>query len=147
MTNFELTESQSQWALLAGRILIGMIFVMGGIQKLMGGVGALASTIDAVTWLPLPALFAVLTIVIELGVGLLFVFGLQTKKAALILAVTTLIITYFFHPGWADPEQMIPMMKNLGLVGGFLAYMAVGPGRISLERKFEKIAQAEVQNI
>ena len=133
-----LTQDHAQWSLLIGRILIGLIFVLAGFQKLMGGIGPLADTIGGVAGLPFPALFAVLTIIIELGVGILFVVGLHTRKSALILILFTLIVTFFFHPGWSDPEHMIPMMKNIGLIGGLLAFGAVGAGALSLDTKMRK---------
>jgi putative oxidoreductase len=123
---------------LIGRILLAVLFLVSGFGKVGGFeglIGAIASK-----GFPMPQVFAVATIVIELGAGLMLVFGWKARWAAFLLAVFTAIITYFFHNFWAAPEaekvmQQIQFMKNLTIIGGLLLVMAFGPGRLSIDKR------------
>jgi putative oxidoreductase len=123
---------------LAGRILLGLIFILSGFGKIAGfdgTVGYIASQN-----MPLPSVVAVLTILVELGGGLALVTGFYTRHAALLLAAFTLIAAVVFHAFWAAPEaakamQQIDFLKNLSIAGGMLVLAAFGPGKLSLESR------------
>src|SRR5829696_5270884 len=96
-----MTTTQN-FTVLAGRILLGLIFVLSGFGKIAGfdgTVGYIASQN-----LPLPSVVAVLTILVELGGGLALVTGFYTRQAALLLTVFTLVAAVIFHAFWAAPE-------------------------------------------
>jgi len=120
---------------LAGRILLGLLFVLSGFGKISGFDGTVGYI--AAQHLPLPALLAVLTIVVELGGGLALVTGLWTRQAALVLAGFTLLTALVFHAFWSTADaaramQQIQFLKNLSIAGGLLILAAFGPGRLSL---------------
>ncbi|MDQ3188160.1 MAG: DoxX family protein [Pseudomonadota bacterium] len=123
---------------LIGRILLAVIFLVSGFGKINGFeglIGAIASK-----GFPAAQVFAVATIVIELGAGLMLVFGWKARWAALLLAGFTAIVTMFFHNFWALPEaqkmmELIQFLKNLALIGGLLMVMAFGPGRLSIDKR------------
>jgi putative oxidoreductase len=123
---------------LIGRIFLAVIFLVSGFGKIGGFeglIGAIASK-----GLPMPQVFAVVTVVIELGAGLLLVFGWKARWGAFLLAVFTAIVTFFFHNFWAVPEaqkmmEQITFLKNLALIGGLLLVMAFGPGRLSVDKR------------
>ena len=133
------TQSTMQNPLaLVGRILLGVFFVMSGFTKITG----FAGTVDyiASAGLPLPQVVAVLTILLELGGGLMLVFGLFTSWAALALAALTLAAAVLFHKFWSVPEaqtmsQYIHFWKNVTIAGGMLVLAAFGPGTISLDAR------------
>ncbi|MGZ8259179.1 MAG: DoxX family protein [Caldimonas sp.] len=124
------------FTVLAGRILLGLLFVLSGFGKMAGfdgTVGYIASQN-----LPLPSVVAALTILIELGGGLALVTGFYTRQAALLLAAFTLLAAFIFHAFWAVPDaakmmQQISVLKNLSIAGGLLVLAAFGPGRLSIE--------------
>ena len=123
---------------LAARILLATLFVPAGISKIAGFAGTVGY-IGSVG-LPLPAVGAVLAILAEAGGGIALLLGLQTRLAALVLAVFTLAAGVFFHAFWAAaPEaaqmQQIMFMKNIAIVGGLLMLTAFGPGALSLDAK------------
>jgi len=123
---------------LIGRIFLAVVFVVSGFGKIAGFAG-LAGAI-ASKGLPAAQVFAVATIVIELGVGLMLVAGWKARWAAFLLAVFTAIVTFFFHNFWAVPEaqkmmEQINFMKNLALIGGLMMVMAYGPGRLSIDKR------------
>jgi putative oxidoreductase len=120
---------------LAGRILLGLLFLVSGVGKIAGFDGTVGYI--SAQHLPLPALAAALTIVVELGGGIALVTGLWTRQAALVLAAFTLLTAFVFHAFWSAPEaakamQQIQFLKNLSIAGGLFVLAAFGPGRISL---------------
>ena len=125
-------------AALVGRILLGIVFIPAGFGKI-GGFTGTAGYI-ASKGLPLPEVGAALAIAVEILAGIALVVGWKTRWAALALAVFTLVASVFFHAFWAvAPEQQMThqlmFMKNIGIVGGLLAFYAFGAGRISIDRQ------------
>ena len=125
-------------ALLAiGRVIVAIIFIQSGLEKFMDP-GDTAQAL-AGKGFPMPEAFAMATVALELGGGLLILLGWQTRIAALVLAVFTMVAAYFFHDFWNQPpgmehtNNMINFMKNLTIFGGFLMLCAAGAGRYSLD--------------
>ena len=84
--------------------------------------------------LPLPGAAYAVTLIVELGVGIVFLLGYRARLTALVLAVwciATAMVAHY-HPG--DTGQMIHFMKNVCMAGGFLQVVAFGAGRISFDR-------------
>lgn len=110
---------------------------MSGFQKFtdLSGVAAMIGS----KGLPLPQVLAALSAAAELGGGILIVIGWQTRIAALVLGLFTLVAAYYFHDFWHMPEgaermnNMIHMLKNVSLFGSFLMLAAVGAGRYSVD--------------
>jgi putative oxidoreductase len=130
-------SSQANLALLAARVLLALLFVMGGWSKLMapaGGAGYIAS-VGLPGWLIYPAIVA------ELGGGLLILIGFQTRLVALFMALFTVFLALVFHNYFslaADDKmfmfQYLNFYKNLGMAGGFFALVASGAGAWSVDR-------------
>lgn len=123
---------------LLGRILLALLFIPAGFNKI-GGFSGTAGYI-ASKGLPLPEVGAVIAIVVELGVGIALLVGFKTRYAALILALFTLAASVFFHNFWAMPAEQVMMqqlmfMKNLAIVGGLLFVAAFGAGPFSLDNR------------
>jgi len=124
-------------AVLVGRILLAVMFVISGYTKLTGfdgTVGYIGSK-----GLPMPQLLAAVAILIELGGGLAIIIGWKTRWAALAFVLFLIVITPIFHNYWAVPaEQMmgqqINFMKNVTILGGMLLLFGFGPGRYSVDK-------------
>ncbi|MCU0931200.1 MAG: DoxX family protein [Serpentinimonas sp.] len=128
---------QAPFALLA-RLLMVALFLPAGIRKI-GGFEGTAGYIASVG-LPFPTLGAAIAVVVEIVAPLLLLVGLQTRWAALVLAIFTLAASVFFHNFWAMPAeqqfmQQLMFMKNIGVVGGLLAITAFGAGAFSLDAR------------
>ncbi len=128
---------QNQTALV-GRILLGLFFVIAGFEKITGFQGTVGYIQSA--GLPLPQLGAIIAILIELGGGLMLVFGFYTRWAAYALAAFSLVAGFLFHGFWAVPEaqkmgQFINFWKNVTIAGGMLVLAAFGPGSISVDAR------------
>lgn len=124
-----------QFAPLIGRILLAAIFVLSGYGKI-GGFEQTAGYM-ASKGLPIITVLLALTIVIELGAGLLIVIGWKARWAAAVIFLWLIPTTFVFHAFWAVPPeqmqmQMIQFMKNLAIMGGMLYVMAYGSGPYSL---------------
>ena len=133
-----MTTAFQSSTVLAGRILLGLIFILSGFGKIAGFAGTVGYIESA--HLPLPSLVAVLTIVIELGGGLALVSGFYTRQTALVLAVFTVLAGFIFHNFWdADQAQkmaqQVNFLKNLSIAGGMLVLAAFGPGTMSVDAR------------
>lgn len=117
-------------AKLVGRILLALMFVLGGYTKIGGYAGTQAYMASA----GVPGVLLPLVIATELLGGLLILFGWKTRYAALALFGFTIVATLLFHSNWAQPMQQMIFMKNLGIAGGFLVLFASGAGRWSIDR-------------
>ena len=122
---------------LVARVLLAAIFVMSGVAKITGFAGTAAYI--ASKGLPLPEICAAIAIAVELGAGLLVLFGWQTRWAALVIAIFAVVAGVLFHAYWTDvpADRMgnyINFWKNISIAGGFLMVFAFGPGRYSLDR-------------
>jgi putative oxidoreductase len=131
------TSTQYDWAALVGRILLAAIFVMSGVSKIGGFEGTVGEI--ASKGLPMPQMVAALTILIELGGGILLVLGWKARWAALAIAVFTVLAAFLYHNYWAmTGDEVMPnqinFWKNLSIAGGMLMVLAFGPGRYSVDK-------------
>jgi putative oxidoreductase len=128
---------QSPFAL-AGRLLLALVFLPAGISKISGFAGTAGYI--ASKGLPLPEVGAAIAIAVEVIGGLALIAGWGTRWAAVVLAVFTLVASYFFHNYWTLPvdQQMMQQLmffKNIGIVGGLLILAAHGAGAWSVDAK------------
>lgn len=119
-----------------GRILLALMFVLSGFDKLTNIQGT-AGYIAGVAGLPMPAVLAAFAGLLELVAGLAIMTGFAARWAALALAVFTLAASFLFHAFWSVPAeqqfvQQLLFMKNLAVTGGMLILAALGPGPASL---------------
>lgn len=124
-----------QYGPLAGRILLALIFIIAGFNKIQGFAGTAGYM--ASKGLPMPDVLLVLTIIIELGGGLLIAVGLHARLAATAIFLFLIPVTVIFHGFWGVEEakqqaEMISFMKNLAIMGGMLYIIANGSGPYSM---------------
>ncbi|QMS76814.1 DoxX family protein [Aeromonas veronii] len=121
-------------ALLAGRVLLALMFVMAGWSK----IGGYAGTQGYMEAMGVPGFMLPLVILLELGGGLAVVLGLFTRSLSVLLAGFTLIAAFIFHYQPAEQMQMLMFMKNVSVAGGFLALAAAGAGAFSVDARLGK---------
>lgn len=119
-------------ALLA-RLMVAYIFLRAGWMKL----NFYADTAQYMQAMGLPSVLLPMTIVLELGGALALIFGLQTRVAALALAVFSILTALLMHSG-SNPQDAIQYMKNFAMAGGLLFMMLYGAGRYSFDFCLEK---------
>jgi len=113
----------------AARIFMAAIFIGAGISKLGDGY---AGTQGYMVAMGVPGSLLPLVIALELGGGIAFLLGFQTRLIAFLLAGFSILAGLIFHSG-ADQMQQIMMMKNFAMAGGLLAFTLHGAGRLSLD--------------
>ena len=119
-----------------GRILIALIFIRAGINKL-GSIDATAAEM-AKSGIPLSNVLVYGAILMELGGGLLLIVGLFTRCAALALFFYTLTLALIFHAYWNAPAAQARLQAafffgHLSMMGGMLMVVAFGAGALSLD--------------
>lgn len=129
-------ESHEDEVLLLARVLLSLLYIIFGWQKLVGFSGTVSYM--ASTGLPVPAAAAVVAIVSELGFGAAITLGLWMRLSAPWLALYTLAAALIGHRFWIlhgvqQYENMIHFYKNLSIAGGALLLSLTGPGRFSLD--------------
>ena len=122
---------------LVGRILLAVLFVQGGYNKLFGGTAGAVATM-ASHGIPYPGVLVWGAVAVELGIGLCLMAGLLARWAALTLAAYTLALGLIFHAYWLAPAaearfDRIIFFNHLSIIGGMLAIVAFGAGCLSLD--------------
>ena len=120
-------------ALLVGRILIGVLFLIAAYNKIKGYDG----TVGYFTKLgvPAPALATPLAIAFEAAAGILLVIGYQTRIVALAIAAFCIVTALIAHTNIADGNQLNHLLKNFAIAGGCLALFVTGAGAQSVDAK------------
>jgi len=136
---------QNDTVALAGRILLGVLFLMSGLGKLAAP--AATQGYIAAMGLPLPLVSYLGSTGIEVIGSVLLIVGLQTRLTASALAVFTLLTALLFHNNFADQNQMIHFMKNIAIIGGLLQVAAFGAGSFSLDRRFGRSVAPSVHAV
>ena len=116
---------------LSGRVLISVIFIMAGINK----IGGYEGTQGYMQAMGVPGMLLPAVIALEIGAGAALLLGWKARIFAFLLAGFTLLSAIIFHTNFGDQTQMIMFMKNLAIAGGLLFVLAFGPGEWSLDRK------------
>ena len=114
---------------LLGRVLISIIFVKSGIDKIPHAamLGHVISTKG------IPSFFVYGVIALEIGGGLALALGLLTRVMASALAIFSILaITIFLLPN--PHKNMTLVLMEWAMVGGLFYCIANGAGRISLDQ-------------
>jgi putative oxidoreductase len=128
-----------QYGPLIGRLLLSNLFIVSGFKKITGFAGTAGYMAAEMPSLDpgVIKILLVITILVELGGGLMILLGWQARWAAAALFLWMIPVTYLFHAYWGlPPDQMqmqfISFQKNMAIMGGMLYIIAQGPGRYSL---------------
>ena len=123
---------------LVGRVLLALIFVVAGYNKI-GGFEGTAGYI-ASKGLPMPQVLAALTIALELVGGVMIIAGFKARWAAIAFFLWLIPTTFIFHKFWGIDagqvqNQMNHFLKNVSIMGGMLLLFAYGPGAYSVDKR------------
>jgi len=116
---------------LGGRILMALIFVLAGLNK----IGAIEGTQGYMEAMGVPGILIYPTILFEVGAGLAIIIGYQTRLVALALAGFCIVTAVLFHNNLGDQTQFVLFMKNFAMAGGFLFLARDGAGEFSLDNR------------
>jgi len=134
-------EKRSDLVLLLARVLLGLIFLLSGYGKLTHLDGFAASL--ASRGVPMGGVLAPLGACVEFFGGLAVILGAEVRCASVLMIAFVVVATLISHRFWelqgaARQGQNIQFMKNVAIIGGFLALMAAGGGRLALERLWRR---------
>src|SRR3989344_550917 len=113
----------------AGRILLGVYFLMSGYNHLKHGKMLTGYAQSKGVPMPSTAVFVTGLMLIFGGAGILL--GIYVKLAVSLLALFLIGVTFKMHRYWeiTDPMQkmgeMVNFNKNLGLLGAVLMFLAI----------------------
>ncbi|MFK5913071.1 MAG: DoxX family protein [Woeseiaceae bacterium] len=118
---------------LVGRLFLGHIFLLAGLNKLGESYAGTAGYMDS---MGVPGVLLPVVIALEIIGGLMVIVGFKVKWAAYVLAGFTLVAALIFHSNLAEQMQMILFMKNISITGGLLLLSVHGAGILSVDNKF-----------
>jgi putative oxidoreductase len=135
-------RNDRQFMTLFGRCLLGSIFILSALSKLMDPqagqnyMAALGLTSGTVFWYWG-------AVVLELVGGLSVLFGAWTRIGAGMLILFLIPMTFFLHSNVSDPGHFAQLLMNLGIVGGLLYVAVFGAGPISVDSAMVRERQEE----
>lgn len=103
-----------------GRILIALLFIVSGANKLMAPGVAAAGFAQA----GMSDALVVPVAIFELVAGICLAIGIVTGLAATALAVFTALTILMVHNQFTDPTQVPVILSHVALVGGLLMVIA-----------------------
>lgn len=104
---------------LISRILIALLFVVAGIQKVMGFAGTV--TYVESLGVPFPVFAVLLVIIIEVPIALAYAWGYRVCVTGGLLVAFTVLATVLAHRDFNAGVNMIMALKNIAIIGGILA--------------------------
>jgi putative oxidoreductase len=123
-------------ALALGRVLMALIFIRAGINKL----GAIAATSAQMTThgIPYADILVWGAVALELGGGLMLATGFYARWIALARFFYTLSLALIFHAYWAEPTAAARtdaafFFGHLSMMGGMLYVVVFGAGSCSID--------------
>ena len=123
-----------------GRMLLGLYFLLPGISK----IPTYAGTTEYMLLhnIPLASILLPITIVLQVGLGVMLIIGYRIKESALILAALTIFINIGMHDFWNEypntdsGHETQNFVKNLAIFAGLLVLSATD--RVQQWRVFSK---------
>ena len=107
-----------------GRMLLGLYFLLPGISK----IPTFAGTTEYMLLhnIPLVNILLPVTIILQVGLGVMLIIGYRIKESALILAALTIFINIGMHDFWNEypntdaGHETQNFVKNLAIFAGLL---------------------------
>ena len=116
---------------LVGRVFISLVFLLSAYNKIFNYEGTVA-------WMEgygVPGFLLWPTIILEIILPVLIIIGYKTKVSAIILAIFSIATAFIFHLDFSNQMQVIALLKNLGLAGGFIFIAVNGPKDWAIDKK------------
>ena len=116
---------------LVGRVFISLVFLLSAYNKIFNYEGTVA-------WMEgygVPGFLLWPTIILEIILPVLIIIGYKTKVSAIILAIFSIATAFIFHLDFSNQMQVIALLKNLGLAGGFIFIAVNGPKDWAFDKK------------
>jgi putative oxidoreductase len=122
---------------LTSRILIALLFVVAGLQKLGINIFAPSTIIGALPnmgaaftgtagfigtlGIPMPVLATIIILIIEIPVAIAYAWGYRVCYTGGALVAFVLLVTLIVHRDFSNATNLVMALKNMAIVGGILA--------------------------
>ena len=116
-----------------GRIFLSTLFLIEGTNKIFN----YEETIQYMENFGVPGYLAIPAIILEILFPLLLIIGYQTKIAALVMMIFTIVVAIIFHTNFDDQMQFINFFKDIAIAGGFIIIFVNGAGKFSVDYKLK----------
>ena len=116
-----------------GRIFLSTLFLIEGTNKIFNYEG----TIQYMENFGVPGYLAIPAIILEILFPLLLIIGYQTKIAALVMMIFTIVVAIIFHTNFDNQMQFITFFKDIAIAGGFIIIFVNGAGKFSVDYKLK----------
>lgn len=133
----EYLQAHSTYAPLVLRVATGLVFAMHGYQKLSGGVEGVAGFLGSLGF-PLPGIFAIILIAVELLGGIALILGIGTRLAAKLAAIVALVTLLTVHVSKGFFVSTGGYEFILLLLAASVSLMLTGPGKWALGDYFRR---------
>lgn len=127
MLNQKNDDMLATYGTLVGRVLLGLLFFVSGINIILGDPAQTAEYYASVG-VPMAGIVVWLVIVLKIGASAMLFVGYHVRYAALALILFVLAASALAHLDFTDKQQVTALLKNLSIVGGLLYVMAYGAG-------------------
>jgi putative oxidoreductase len=114
------------------RVVLGVVFIAHGAQKLTQGLPAVAGGFASMG-IPFPEVAAPVVVALELVGGALLVLGVATRVVSILVAMDMVVAGLVAHLSAGFFAQQGGFEYVLVLAAGSLAVALTGPGRFSLD--------------
>jgi putative oxidoreductase len=132
-------------ALLLLRVVLGVVFIAHGLQKLtQGGIAGTAEGFGQMG-VPLPEIAAPAIIALEIGGGALLILGLASRILGALLAIDMIVAWGLVHAGsgFFAQDGGFEYVLVLAVVGAALAI--AGPGRFAVDAALSGVVRSRRQ--
>ena len=116
-----------------GRIFLSTLFLIEGTNKIFN----YEVTIQYMENFGVPEYLAIPAIILEILFPLLLIIGYQTKIAALVMMIFTIVVAIIFHTNFDDHMQFVTFFKDIAIAGGFIIIFVNGASKFSVDYKLK----------
>ena len=114
-----------------GRLFISSVFLFSGYNKIMN----FDATVNWMEGFGVPGFLLWPTIILEILLPIFIIIGYQIRISAIALALFSVATGIIFHFDLTNQMQIIALLKNLGLAGGFMFIAIHGTRDWTIEKK------------
>ena len=112
-----------------GRIFLSILFLIEGVRKFFFQ----EETIMYMEDYGVSEIFFYPTVLLEVFIPILLIVGYKTRILGSIMCLFTLTVALIFHLDFDSQIQLIMLLKDLAIAGGFLLIASREPGLCSID--------------
>tara|TARA_A100001011_G_scaffold353252_1_gene394633 strand:+ start:62 stop:442 length:381 start_codon:yes stop_codon:yes gene_type:complete len=112
-----------------GRILLSSLFIIEGVNKFFNQ----EETVMYMEDYGVSEIFFFPTVLLEIFIPMLLIVGYKTRILGSIMCLFTLTVALIFHLDFDSQIQLIMLLKDLAIAGGFLLIASREPGLCSID--------------